>query len=79
MTRMLIGALAATAFAGLAGAPQTTQAASVCQWTGVDWACGDGNIVQQHVSAPVGPRMIVTPVPTVPSNERPLLSGPRPQ
>lgn len=79
MTRILIGALAAMALAGVAGMAQTAQATKVCQWTGVDWACGDGNIVQQHVSAPVGPRMIVTPVPTVPSNEKPLLSGPRPQ
>jgi len=79
MTRILIGALAAIALAGLAGTAQTAQATNVCQWTGVDWACGDGNIVQQHVSAPAGPRMIVTPVPTVPSNEKPLLSGPRPQ
>ena len=78
MTRILIGALAATALAGLAGPAQAAQAANVCQWTGVDWACGDGNIVQQHASETTGPRMIITPVPTVPSNEKPLLSGPRP-
>ena len=79
MTRILIGVLAATALAGLAGTAQAAQAANVCQWTGVDWACGDGNVVQQHVSETEGPQMIVTPVPTVPSNEKPLLSGPRPQ
>ena len=79
MTRILIGALAAAALAGIAGTAQAAPAANVCQWTGVDWACGDGNTVQQHVPETVGPSMIVKPVPTVPSNEKPLLAGPRPQ
>jgi hypothetical protein len=79
MTRILIGALAAAALAGLAGTAQAAQPANVCQWTGVDWACGDGNVVEQHASAAAGPSMIVKPVPTVPSNEKPLLSGPHPQ
>lgn len=79
MTRIVIGALAATALAGFAATAQAAQPANVCQWTGVDWACGNGNIVEHHVSEAVGPAMIVKPVPTVPSNEKPLLSGPRPQ
>lgn len=79
MTRIVIGALAATALAGFAATAQAAQPANVCQWTGIDWACGDGNTVAQHVSEATGPDMIVKPVPTVPSNEKPLLSGPRPQ
>jgi len=79
MTRILIGALAAAALAGIAVTAQAAEPKNVCQWTGVDWACGDGNVFGQHVSEAVGPPMIVTPVPTVPSNEKPLLSGPCPQ
>lgn len=78
MTRILTGALAAVAIAAFAGAAQAA-ANNVCQWTGSDWVCGDGNIVTQHVSEAAGPPMIITPVPTVPSNQPPLLSGPRPQ
>jgi hypothetical protein len=78
MTRILTGALAAVAIAAFAGGAQAA-AKNVCQWTGSDWACGDGNVVTQHVSEAAGPPMMVTPVPTVPSNETPLLSGPRPQ
>ncbi len=79
MTRILIGALAATALAGFAATAHAAQPANVCQWTGVDWACGNGNIVERHVSEAVGPAMIIKPVPTVSSNEKPLLAGPRPQ
>jgi len=78
MNRILTGALAAAALAGFAGAAQAAEK-NVCQWTGVDWACGNGNVVASHVSEAVGPPMIITPVPTVASNEKPLLSGPRPQ
>ncbi len=79
MARSLIGALAAVVLAGVAGTAQGAPAANVCQWTGVDWACGDGNVFRQHVSAAAGPPMIVKPVPTIASNEKPLLSGPRPR
>ena len=78
MTRMLTGAFAAAALIAVAGAAQA-EPTQVCQWTGVDWACGDGNIVTSHVSQATGPQMAITPVQTVPSNEKPLLSGPRPQ
>lgn len=74
MTRILSAAVAATAITGIAG---TAQAAQVCQWTGSDWACGDGNIVQRHIAQNPGPPIIITPVPTVASNEKPLLQGPR--
>jgi hypothetical protein len=78
MAKILTGALAAAAFVAVAGAAQAAEN-NVCQWTGVDWACGDGNVVTSHVSKTTGPQMIVTPIPTPPSNEAPLLSGPRPQ
>jgi hypothetical protein len=78
MTRMLTGAFAAAALIAVAGAAQA-EPKQVCQWTGVDWACGDGNVVTSHVSQATGPQMAITPVQTVPSNEKPLLSGPRPQ
>ncbi|HTW51320.1 MAG TPA: hypothetical protein VME45_05430 [Stellaceae bacterium] len=78
MTRILTGALAATALAAFAGVAQAATA-NVCQWTGSDWACGNGNIITSHASEAAGPQMIVHSVPTVPSNEKPLLSGPRPQ
>lgn len=76
MTRTVTAALGAAAIVALAGA---VQAATVCQWTGVDWACGDGKTFSSHVSEAVGPPMVITAVPTVQSNEKPLLSGPRPQ
>jgi hypothetical protein len=78
MTKILTGALAAAALAAFAGAAQAAEA-NVCQWTGSDWACGDGNVVTSHVSEATGPQMTVHSVPTVPSNQAPLLSGPRPQ
>jgi len=78
MTRILTGALAAAVLAAFAGAAQAAEK-NVCQWTGVDWACGDGNVVTSHVSQVPGPPIIVHSVPTVPSNEKPLLYGPRPQ
>jgi hypothetical protein len=78
MTRISLGALAAVALVALAGAAQAAEK-NVCQWTGFDWACGDGNVVTSHVSKAAGPPIIVTPIHTVASNEKPLLSGPRPQ
>ena len=76
MTRTVTAALVAAAVVALAGA---AQAANTCQWTGVDWACGDGQVVTSHVSQAPGPPMIIHSVPTVPSNEKPLLSGPWPR
>jgi len=78
MTRILTGALAAAALVAIAGAAQAAEK-NVCQWTGHDWACGDGNVVTSHASQAAGPPIVITPVPTVQSNEAPLLSGPRPQ
>lgn len=79
MTRILTGALAIAAVVAFAGAAQAAKPENVCQWTGHDWACGDGNIVTSHVTEATGPQQFIAPVPTVPSNEKPLLSGPRPQ
>jgi len=76
MTKFLPGAFAALALAAFAGA---AQARDVCQWTGVDWACGDGNVVTRHVPPSGNLNMPIVAVPTAPPNERPLLSGPRPQ
>jgi hypothetical protein len=78
MTKILTGALAAAAVVAVAGAAQAAEQ-NVCVWTGHDWACGDGNVFTSHVSASAALPMPVTSVPTVPSNEAPLLSGPRPQ
>jgi hypothetical protein len=63
MNRVLAGAITATAIATLAGAAKAEK--SVCVWTGVDWACGDGNTFPQHYPASIGPNMVITPVPTV--------------
>lgn len=77
MTKTVTAALAAAAIIVAAGAAHADN--HVCQWTGVDWACGNGNTVSMHASAAAGPPMIIKSYPTVPSNETPLLSGPRPQ
>jgi len=61
MNKILAGVVAAAAIATLAG----TARADVCQWTGTDWACGDGNVVTHHYSQAVGPQMVITAVPTV--------------
>ena len=62
MNKFVAGAIAAAAIATLAGA---ARAGNVCQWTGKDWACGDGNVVSQHYSEAVGPQTVITAVPTV--------------
>jgi hypothetical protein len=76
MTKTVTAAIATAAIVAFAGA---AQAANVCQWTGVDWACGDGKLVSSHVSETAGPPMVIKSVPTVNPNEKPLLSGPWPQ
>jgi hypothetical protein len=58
MQRILTAAIAATAMAALVSA---AQAKNVCQWTGHDWACGDGNVVTAHYSEAQGPNMVITP------------------
>jgi hypothetical protein len=50
-----IGALAASAQA----------AEKVCSWTGLDWACGDGNTYTTHYSHPPGPNIAITPITTI--------------
>jgi len=77
MNKLLAGALAMAAIATLAGA---ARADNVCQWTGKDWACGDGNVVTQHYSEAVGPQMVITAVPTVTPTGKPAhqYDGPRP-
>ena len=61
MSKVIVGAAAAIALAAFAGA---AQAADVCIWTGVDWACGDGNVVSRHYPASTGPNMLIRPVQT---------------
>ena len=78
MQKLLTAAAAAAMIAALTGAAQAAEK-NVCIWTGSDWVCGDGNVNYQHFSEAQGPNTTIKAVPTVPSNERPLLSGPRPQ
>ena len=61
MKTALAGAIAAAlALAGTAHAAEHT-----CQWTGHDWACGDGNIVTSHYTEAAGPNIAVTPISTI--------------
>ena len=79
MQRILTAVIAATAIAALAGA---AQAENVCQWTGHDWACGDGNVVTAHYSAAQGPNMVITPTVALqlpPGPVLPNVYGTRPQ
>jgi hypothetical protein len=62
MKTVLAGVIAAAAFAALAGA---AQAADVCQWTGQDWACGDGKLFTHHYPASTGPQTVIVARPTV--------------
>ncbi|HWD60538.1 MAG TPA: hypothetical protein VG308_19800 [Stellaceae bacterium] len=62
MYKILAGAVAAGAIVSLAAA---AHAEKVCQWTGVDWACGDGNVVTSHYSEAAGPPTTIVAVPTV--------------
>jgi hypothetical protein len=75
MKRILTVAIAATALAAISGA---AQADKICQWTGSDWACGDGNVFPEHYSQAAGPNMLITPVPTViPESYPPPYNRPR--
>jgi hypothetical protein len=60
----LAGTIAAAAFAAISGAAQAEEK-SVCQWTGIDWACGDGNIVTRHVAEGAAPNMTIAPIKTL--------------
>ena len=75
MSKALVGTAAAIALSVFAGA---AQAANVCVWTGVDWACGDGNVMNRHYSAATGPDMLVTPVQTVVNPALPPGPNPNP-
>jgi hypothetical protein len=78
MKTLLAGA-AAAAIVVLAGTAQAAQQ-NTCQWTGHDWACGDGNVVTQHVSVANGPNMIVTPIQTIdPARDARLADPTRPR
>jgi hypothetical protein len=61
MKTILTVAIAATALCALGGA---AKAEHVCQWTGHDWACGDGNTFPEHYSQAEGPNLVVTPIPS---------------
>ncbi|MBV9553981.1 MAG: hypothetical protein JO032_14455 [Alphaproteobacteria bacterium] len=58
MDRIMAAAFAAAVFITMTGG---ADAANVCQWTGADWACGDGNIVTAHYPQAQGPNIAVTP------------------
>ena len=62
MKRILAVAIAAAVIVTLAGA---AQASRVCQWTGSEWACGDGNVFPEHYAPPTAPNLVIVPVPTV--------------
>ena len=62
MKFLLAGAIVASA--AIAGAAQAAEK-NVCQWTGSDWACGDGNVFTTHYSQAAGPNMIITPIETI--------------
>jgi hypothetical protein len=70
MKTVLTGAIAAAVIAVFAGATQAAER-YVCQWTGSDWACGDGNVFTQHYPPSAGPPVAIVPVPTVqPTGQR---------
>ena len=63
MKTLVVSTIAAATVVILSG---TTQAANkACVWTGYDWACGDGVVMNQHFSREQGPDMVITPVQTV--------------
>jgi hypothetical protein len=78
MKTLLAGMVAAAAIVVLAGAAQAAEK-NTCQWTGVDWACGDSNVVTEHVSEPAGPNMQITPIKTIdPARDARLADPSRP-
>jgi hypothetical protein len=68
MNKLIAGALAAAAVGAFAVSAQAEQ---VCQWTGSDWACGNGNVFTEHYSETAGPNMIITsaPAPFLPNGQ----------
>jgi hypothetical protein len=78
MKTLLAGAVAAATIVVLAGAAQAAEK-NACQWTSFDWACGDGNVVTQHVSETTGPSMQITPIQTLdPARDARLADPSRP-
>jgi hypothetical protein len=77
MKILLAGAIAATSM--LAATAQAAEK-NACVWTGVDWACGDGNVFPQHVSQATGPNMVITPIQTIdPARDARLADPSRPR
>ena len=62
MKLLLAGAIAA-AIGSLAVSAQAAE--KVCTWTGLGWACGDGNVYTSHYSQFPGPPIAVTPIQTI--------------
>jgi hypothetical protein len=78
MKTLLAGMAAAATIVVLAGAAQAAEK-NTCVWTGGDWACGDGNVITQHVSQAAGPNMIITPIQTIdPARDARLADPSRP-
>ena len=79
MKTLLAGTIAAATIVVLAGAAQAAEK-NACVWTGIDWACGDGNVVTQHASEASGPNMIITPIQTLdPARDGRLADPSRPR
>jgi hypothetical protein len=76
--KILLAGMLAAAIVVLAGAAQAAEK-NTCQWTGADWACGDGNVVTRHVSEATGPNMVITPIKTIdPARDARLADPSRP-
>ena len=63
MKIVLTGAIAGAAIAALATGAQAAN--RTCQWTGLDWACGDGNVFTEHYTRAAGPNVQITPILTI--------------
>ncbi|HWB51207.1 MAG TPA: hypothetical protein VG651_18995 [Stellaceae bacterium] len=58
--------LAGTIAAAVVAVGVSAQAAEkVCSWTGLDWACGDGNVYTTHYAPPSGPNIAITSSATI--------------
>ena len=62
MKLLLAGAIAA-AIGSLAVSAQAAE--KICTWTGLDWACGDGNGYTAHYPQYPGPDIAITPSVTI--------------
>lgn len=59
MKTVLAAAIATAAIVAAAGAARAER--NVCVWTGIDWACGDGNTFPRHFTEAQGPDIPIVP------------------